>query len=67
MSYTREEREAIAINIRRFALTHDEEFFATHPDKKLPPLQYSKPMTEYGRVWLNIIADEVEGKILFNQ
>ena len=67
MSYTKKERAEIAKNIRKFALKNDEEFFASHPSAKMPPLHYEKPMSEYTRVWLNIIADEVEGKIIFNQ
>lgn len=65
MSYTKEEREEIAKNIREFMKQPKKDMFEIQSYAGLQILhRREQNMTFYDRDWLETIAQDVEGKII---
>ena len=65
MSYTKEEREEIAKNIREFMKRPTKEKFESVGYQGLSVLhRRDLNMTHYDREWLETIARDVEGRII---
>ena len=65
MSYTKEEREEIAHNIREFMKLPKKEKFESVRYQGLSVLhRRDLNMTHYDREWLETIARDVEGRII---
>ncbi len=65
MSYTKEERDEIAHNIREYMKQPKKEKFETVSYEKIKVLHRREHnMTHYDREWLETIAQDVEGRIL---